>query len=92
MTEQQNNQNAVGFWQVVILVLSVYVLLALALELVLALPPQVLILLGWIDFAICIVFIVDFFRDFGKTVAWEVDKIKLVINQKKIHSDGFAGV
>ncbi len=44
------------------MVLSVYVLLALALELVLALPPQVLILLGWIDFAICIVFIVDFFR------------------------------
>lgn len=61
MSEQQEIQNKISFWQIVILVLSVYVLLALAAEWILTLPSQALILLRWIDAGICIVFILDFF-------------------------------
>jgi voltage-gated potassium channel len=58
---QIKSQSAVNFWQVVILALSVYVLLALAAEWLFALPEQVLVLLRWIDAGICLVFIADFF-------------------------------
>jgi len=61
MDKQSEYQNAVSFWQVVILVLSVYVLFALTLEWLFPLPDQALILLRWIDAAICMVFILDFF-------------------------------
>jgi len=61
MNKQDENQSTIGFWQMVILVLSVYVLLALAAEWIFTVPEQVLILLRWIDTAICLVFIGDFF-------------------------------
>ena len=50
-----------NFWQLVILVLSGYVLLALAAEWLFKPQEQVLILLRWTDAAICMVFIADFF-------------------------------
>ena len=61
MNKQSEYQNTVSFWQVVILVLSVYVLFALTLEWLFPLPDQALILLRWIDAGICLVFIGDFF-------------------------------
>ncbi|MFA7160105.1 MAG: ion transporter [Kiritimatiellia bacterium] len=50
-----------NFWQLVILALSGYVLLALAAEWLFKPQEQVLILLRWTDAAICLVFIADFF-------------------------------
>ncbi len=50
-----------SFFQCVILILSVYVLGALFAQTVFALPPQVNLLIDRIDFAICLVFIADFF-------------------------------
>jgi len=49
------------FFQCVILILSVYVLGALFAQTVFALPPQVNLLIERLDFAICLVFIADFF-------------------------------
>lgn len=51
----------IGPFQVVILVLSVYVLLAIFAESVLALPAEMALLLRRIDDAICIIFLADFF-------------------------------
>lgn len=61
MDKQSEYQNTVSFWQIVILVLSIYVLFALTLEWLFPLPDQALILLRWIDAGICLVFIGDFF-------------------------------
>jgi voltage-gated potassium channel len=47
-------------WQLVLLVLSVYVLGALFAQTVWALPPEVVRLLDWADTAICVVFLGDF--------------------------------
>jgi voltage-gated potassium channel len=49
------------FFQVLILILSVYVLGALFAQTVFVLPAQVNLLIERIDFAICLVFIADFF-------------------------------
>jgi len=61
MKNQNESQGVINFWQIVILVLSVYVLLAIAAEWIFRLPKQILILLRWIDAGICLVFIGDFF-------------------------------
>ena len=51
----------VGPFQVVILLLSVYVLVAMFVELTVALPPRQAQLLRIIDDAICVIFLADFF-------------------------------
>jgi voltage-gated potassium channel len=51
----------VTLWQVVLLVLSLFVLASLAAETVLELPEAVATLLHWADTAICVVFLGDFF-------------------------------
>jgi voltage-gated potassium channel len=50
------------FFQCLILVLSVYVLAAMFLQTVLSLSPETNKLIDRIDFAICLVFLFDFFR------------------------------
>ncbi len=49
-----------GPFQLVILVLSLFVLAALAIELVLELPEEVAQVFRWIDNTVCIVFLIDF--------------------------------
>jgi voltage-gated potassium channel len=48
-------------WDLVLLTLSVYVLGGLLIETLLNLPEQVVILLDWVDNAVCVVFLGDFF-------------------------------
>ena len=50
-----------SFFQCLILILSVYVLGALFVQTVFNIPPAVNLLLNRIDFAICLIFIADFF-------------------------------
>jgi voltage-gated potassium channel len=51
----------ITLWQVVLLVLSLFVLGSLLAETMLALPESVATLLQWTDTAICVVFLGDFF-------------------------------
>ncbi len=51
----------VTLWQLVLLVLSLFVLASLAAETALELPEAVAALLRWADTAICMVFLADFF-------------------------------
>jgi voltage-gated potassium channel len=54
-------RSTISIFQCFILLLSVYVLAALFIQTVIVLPPDTSILLDRIDFAICLVFIYDFF-------------------------------
>lgn len=54
----------IKLFDLIILVLSVYVLTALALSLFMDFPQEVEILLDYIDNAICVVFLFDFIRNF----------------------------
>ena len=60
--ESKNLQRSkLTFLQILILILSIYVLLALFAQTVLPLSPETNLLIDRIDFAICLVFIYDFF-------------------------------
>lgn len=48
-------------WQIFMLFLSIYILLAVLIETIIKLPDETSFLLAWIDNAICIIFIGDFF-------------------------------
>lgn len=64
MDEEQTasrNQSKLTYLQCIILVLSIYVLAALFIQRAFALSPETNVLLDRIDFAICLVFIYDFF-------------------------------
>jgi voltage-gated potassium channel len=54
-------EERITLWQVVLLVLSLFVLASLLAETVLRLPEPVATLLHWADTAICVVFLGDFF-------------------------------
>ncbi|MBS0337986.1 MAG: ion transporter [Proteobacteria bacterium] len=54
-------EKRITLWQVVLLVLSLFVLASLLAETVLSLPEAVATLLRWADTAICVVFLADFF-------------------------------
>ena len=58
--EIKSSAEPLGPFQVVILILSIYVLLALFIEAAFELPPKVETLLQHIDDAICVIFLVDF--------------------------------
>ena len=65
----------IKLFDLVILVLSVYVLTALALSLFMDFPKEVEILLDYIDNAICVVFLFDFIRNFRSAPnKWEYMK------------------
>jgi len=51
-------------WDLLILALSVYILIALAIDLVLPLPEQVSLLIRNIDFLVCMILLTDFTRNF----------------------------
>ena len=51
----------IGIFQILIIILSIYVLLALAVDTFLELPVETSRLLGFIDDIICIIFLTDFF-------------------------------
>ena len=55
-----NKEEKFSLFQIVIFVLSIYVLISLAVSAFTMLSPEVEKLLNYIDFGICIVFLVDF--------------------------------
>lgn len=62
-SERLNESEAsISPFQIVLLVLSVYILIALTIETVFSLSSEVGILLGYIDTAVCFVFLYDFFH------------------------------
>ncbi|MDY0150432.1 MAG: ion transporter [Kiritimatiellia bacterium] len=65
MLNQENtiNKPTVTVWQIVMLFLCVYVLIALFVETVFRLPPDTSDLLNRVDNLVCIVFIADFVRN-----------------------------
>ena len=54
----------IGYFQVVIVILSVYSLIALAFSTFLNLSPELERLLNYIDLLVCLLFLVDFFMNF----------------------------
>src|SRR5688572_31699282 len=58
-----------GFLEVIVLCLSVYVLAAMLVQTLFALPPEVNAMLNQIDFGICMVFLADFCIRFHRAPA-----------------------
>lgn len=54
------------FWDLLIIVLSIYVLAAMLIELIIKVPLEIGILITTIDNIICIIFLIDFFHRFAK--------------------------
>jgi voltage-gated potassium channel len=52
--------------EIITLILSIYVLVALLIQSLGLLPPHAAVLLNWIDFPVCIVFLTDFFVRFTR--------------------------
>lgn len=65
MSEQENNESLTPL-NVIILILSVYVLVALLVDTFFKLPEEVSRLLGIIDIFVCIIFLIDFIIRFVK--------------------------
>jgi len=64
MTGQKNETEKLGFLNLLILVLSIYVLISLLVDTLFKLPPEVSRILNITDNAICIVFLIDFVTRF----------------------------
>ncbi len=52
--------------EIITLILSIYVLIALLIRSLFPLPPDAVVLLDWIDLLVCIVFLTDFFVRFAQ--------------------------
>lgn len=61
---KQTEQNRIGFLDVLIIVLSIYVLIALLIDTFFVLPKEISRVLLTIDNGICIIFLIDFFVRF----------------------------
>lgn len=61
-----NDENKLGFLNVIIIVLSIYVLVALLIDTIFKLPPEISQILDYTDNAICLVFFIDFSIRFYK--------------------------
>ena len=59
-----NRISKLGILDLIVLVLSIYVLGALLVDTFFVLPPEISILLNYIDYSICIIFFIDFFSIF----------------------------
>src|SRR5438034_8742768 len=59
--EEQRAAERLGMLQVLALILSVYVLVALFIQATVKLSPDTIKALDWIDFFVCVVFLADFF-------------------------------
>jgi voltage-gated potassium channel len=66
VTEQAQPPEKLGFLNILILVLSIYVLTALLVDVFLKLPPETERILTYVDNVICIFFLVDFFIRFRR--------------------------
>lgn len=64
MIEEKQSNNQIGVFNILILVLSIYVLISLLISSFITLPDQISILLQYIDNLICIIFLIDFFIRF----------------------------
>lgn len=74
ITKKQNNTEQLGFLNLLIIVLSIYVLLALLVDTFFKLPSEVSRILNITDNAICFVFLLDFGTRFYKAE----DKLKFM--------------
>lgn len=73
-TSMKNEEEKFSLFQIVILVLSIYVLISLAVSAFTKLSPEVEKLLNYIDFGICIIFLVVFVVRFREAE----DKLKFM--------------
>jgi voltage-gated potassium channel len=64
MIEEKQSNNQIGVFNILILVLSIYVLISLLISSFFTLSDQISILLQYIDNLICIIFLLDFFIRF----------------------------
>ncbi len=64
MQELNNSENKLGILNIIVIVLSIYVLGALLIDTVFVLPTEISILLNYIDIAICVFFCFEFFVRF----------------------------
>ena len=66
MTELNNSENKLGFLNIIVIILSIYVLGALLVDTVFILPTETSILLNYIDNTICAFFFLEFSIRFYK--------------------------
>lgn len=64
--QSEHKKENLGFLNLLILLLSFYVLVALLVDTIFKLPPETSKLLNYIDNIICVVFLFDFFVRYGK--------------------------
>lgn len=62
----EDTQDRLSIFQILIIVLSVYVLVALFVDTVFTLPTEVSNILTLVDNAICVIFLIDFFIRFAR--------------------------
>src|SRR5918996_607883 len=64
--DERRAAERLGLLQVLTLILSVYVLVALFIQATVRLSPDTIRILDWIDFFVCVVFLTDFFVRFHR--------------------------
>lgn len=64
--QDENGQNELGFLNFLVLLLSIYVLVALLIDTFFHLPPEISKALSYIDNGICMVFLIDFIVQFRR--------------------------
>ena len=62
--EEIKASERLGLLEIVTLILSVYVLIALFVQVTVKLSADTVVILDWIDFLVCLVFLADFFVRF----------------------------
>lgn len=60
MADKDNSENRLGLLNLLVLVLSIYVLLALIVDTVFTVPPEIAKILNFVDNGICIFFLIEF--------------------------------
>jgi voltage-gated potassium channel len=60
MADKENSENRLGLLNLLVLVLSIYVLLALIVDTVFTVPPEIAKILNFVDNGICIFFLIEF--------------------------------
>jgi voltage-gated potassium channel len=66
VNQEEEKKDNLGFLNLLILLLSFYVLIALLVDIIFKLPPETSKLLNYIDNIICVIFLFDFFVRFRK--------------------------
>jgi voltage-gated potassium channel len=60
MADKESSENRLGLLNLLVLVLSIYVLLALIVDTVFTVPPEIARILNFVDNGICIFFLIEF--------------------------------